>query len=364
MPTGKRILFLNWKDIKNPSAGGAEALTDAFASELAKTNDVTYITSSFPEASSEEYVNGYRILRKGTTKTTVLHAFFMQKALQKKYSFDLIIDQVHGIPFFSIWYKSHPSVAVLIHEIAGTLWKNILPAPLGLFVDTIWLWLYKNQKFITISLSTKQELISHHIPSNHISLVPVFSDFRPNTIPEKPDTTILILGRIAPVKRIEHGILAFKLLQKEFPKLRLVIVGKSEQAYEAYNKHIHMLAHNNAAISILENVSEEEKNTWLKRSRICLMPSEKEGFGIAIIEAASYGAPSIGYSVPGVQDAITDGETGLLAKEQTPAALAQCMRILLTDTDLYRKMQYNAFKQSNKYTKENSLRLFTSALES
>ncbi len=65
-------------------------------------------------------------------------------------------------------------------------------------------------------------------------------------------------------------------------------------------------------------------------------PSLEEAFGQVFIEAAACGTPSVGYPVGGVVEAIQDGVTGKIAKETTPAALADAILHLYSD-DQYRK---------------------------
>src|SRR5207244_3074787 len=61
----------------------------------------------------------------------------------------------------------------------------------------------------------------------------------------------------------------------------------------------------------------------LSRSRLLLIPSVREGYGIVVIEANACGIPAIGWAVPGVQDSIVDGKTGLLVPFGDTRALAE-----------------------------------------
>ena len=67
----------------------------------------------------------------------------------------------------------------------------------------------------------------------------------------------------------------------------------------------------------LKNISQELKNALLAKSNLFVMPSiiykkSVEGFGIAYIEAAQYGLPSIGGKDGGESDAIKNNETGII----------------------------------------------------
>ena len=72
------------------------------------------------------------------------------------------------------------------------------------------------------------------------------------------------------------------------------------------------------------------------------LPSYREGFGTAIIEAAAAGVPAIGSRIYGVTDAIVEGETGLLFEAGKIQQLVQSMRTLAGDASLRSRMGENA----------------------
>ena len=60
------ILILNWRDIKNPSSGGAELLTHEMAKRWVEQNhQVTLFTSRFKKSKATEIVDGVKIVREG-----------------------------------------------------------------------------------------------------------------------------------------------------------------------------------------------------------------------------------------------------------------------------------------------------------
>ena len=61
-----RILWLNWRDIKHPEAGGAEVFTHEVLCRLEKKGyETTLFTERFPGSSPVEYVDNVRIIRDG-----------------------------------------------------------------------------------------------------------------------------------------------------------------------------------------------------------------------------------------------------------------------------------------------------------
>src|SRR6185369_17247054 len=149
-----KILMLNWRDPKNPKSGGAEVVTMEYAKRwIAYGYEVTWFTSAFNNSNSEETIDGVKIIRRGNIITVYIFAVFFYFFSGTK--FDLIIDQVHGLPFFAPLYSKVP-VIVYIHEVAGEIWDYMYPFPInvvGKFLETFYLPLYKNIPFWTNSPS-------------------------------------------------------------------------------------------------------------------------------------------------------------------------------------------------------------------
>src|SRR3989344_3406502 len=96
-----RILFFNWRDIKNPACGGAEFMTHEIAKYLVSHgHQVCWFTSGFEGCKSEEIIDGYKAIRAGNRYTVYIHAV-LNYFLKLRISFDIAIDQINGIPFFT-----------------------------------------------------------------------------------------------------------------------------------------------------------------------------------------------------------------------------------------------------------------------
>src|SRR5262249_9593655 len=77
---------------------------------------------------------------------------------------------------------------------------------------------------------------------------------------------------------------------------------------------------------------------------------EKEGWGLTILEAAACGTPSVATNVPGLRDAVRDGETGLLVPAGNVAALAAAMGRVLEDTTLRERLGRAAIDWAARFT--------------
>ena len=63
------------------------------------------------------------------------------------------------------------------------------------------------------------------------------------------------------------------------------------------------------------------------------LPSWEEGFGVVYLEAMAHGKPVIACRGEGIEDVVTDGETGLLVKPRDVDSLAEAIRFLLDHSD-------------------------------
>jgi phosphatidylinositol alpha-1,6-mannosyltransferase len=94
------------------------------------------------------------------------------------------------------------------------------------------------------------------------------------------------------------------------------------------------------SVRFLGAVSDEVRNTWLRRADVLAMPSRLpgEGFGIAYLEAGAYGKPVVAGNVAGPAEAVADGVTGLLVDPSDPRAVAAALERVLVDRDLAQRL--------------------------
>jgi len=110
-------------------------------------------------------------------------------------------------------------------------------------------------------------------------------------------------------------------------------------------------------VSFLGRLTDEERDQALDRAAVFVMPSRLpphgdggEGFGIAYLEAALRGVPSVAGNVGGSVDAVVDGETGLLVYAASPEAVAGAVIALLTDEPRRRQMGLAAWQRARTFT--------------
>lgn len=117
------------------------------------------------------------------------------------------------------------------------------------------------------------------------------SRWRSRNTPAGKPPTILYTGRLIPEKRFGLLIDAFTLARQERPDLRPWIVGQGPE-HEALTDRIK--AHDLTAVAELSGfVSEGQLDQWMAEATMIFQPSEREGYGMVVVEAAVRGVPTI-----------------------------------------------------------------------
>ncbi len=365
------ILILNWRDPKNPKAGGAEYVTLEHAKAwVKKGHKVFWFTSSFKNSKETEIIEGVDIFRKGGTYSMYLLAPFFYLFSGNK--FDLVIDQFHGAPFFSPLYVRKPKI-LFIHEIPGKIWDLMFPFPIniiGKLAENFYFLLYKNIPIWTDAPSTINDLVKYGIKKENCTaiLCPI-SKSALNKLPVKEkNPTFIFVSRLVPMKGIEAVINAFKIIKEKEKNAKLWILGTGENKYfELLNKKVLEL-NLESSVKFWGKVSENKKYELLKKAHLLLHASVNEGWGLVVIEAASQATPSVVYNVNGLRDSVKNGITGIVLNNNNPEELAKGSLKLIHNKKQYKIFQKNSLNWAKslnwvKATKE-SLNLIKEALKS
>ncbi|OGG26314.1 hypothetical protein A3A59_03705 [Candidatus Gottesmanbacteria bacterium RIFCSPLOWO2_01_FULL_42_10] len=347
-----RILILNWKDLRHPLAGGAEIATHEYAKHLVKLgHQVFQISSLSPGLAKRETIAGVKVIRLGNLYTIQLHAcIFYLSHLRDQV--DIVIDEIHGLPFFTPLYIQKPILA-FIHEVAGEIWFADFSFPLatiGYMSEKIYFYFYRHLHFLTDANSTASELIKKGIPEINISILPL--TINPPTLvrlPKSQQPTLIYVGRLAPIKRLELLLEVCQILKTQFRSLKVIIVGRGKTHYI---NHLNQLTRKLGLINrvrFLHQVSEKGKFKLLRYAWILVHPSLKEGFGLTVLEAASQQTPTVCFRVNGLKELVKDKTTGIVVAEETANALAHELTNLLQHRRLRLKLGNRAQIMVNKF---------------
>lgn len=356
----KKILILSWRGPGHPLSGGAEIATLEYAKYWVKNGyDVTFFTSKFIGCKKDfELIDGVKIIRRANQVLGVHLNAFLWLTFQNKQKFDLIIDQFHGISFFTPFYIRTKKTA-FIHEVAKEVWwLNPLPKPLniivgfiGYFLEPVMFWFYKNIPFQTVSESTKEDLMRWGIPKQNIKVIHVGANLKKAVLKPKHKTPIItFLGALTEDKGISDALDIFTMINKSLPNSKFWIIGKGEGEYlETIKKKVSRLSCRKS-IRFFGFVSENKKFDLLARSWIVINPSIREGWGIVVIEAASVGTPTIAYNVVGLRNSVLDGKTGILCKKKNVEQMAEKSLELILNQSKYQKFSQNCINWSKNFS--------------
>lgn len=313
-----RILTYNWRDRKNPDAGGAEVFTHEVLERLAdRGHEVTLFAASFDGAPDEEVLDGVRVVRSGGRFGVYREA---KKYYRRRFrgEFDVVIDEINTRPFMTPEFVEEPVVA-LVHQLAREFWFYETPFPvswLGYYwLEDRWLSNYTDVPTLTVSESTRQDLLE--LGFGDVTVVPEGIDVDPlDEVPEKPDDpTFVFVGRMTEAKRPDHALEAFEHVSERLPDATLHMVGDGYMLDDLRSAA-------GDAVTFHGYVSEEKKRSLMRRGHALLVPGVREGWGLVVTEANAMGTPAVGYDVHGLRDSIKDGETGLLC-DPAPEAMAE-----------------------------------------
>lgn len=347
-----RILIFNWSDIKNPDSGGAEVLTHEIAKRwVAGGHQVTQFCSEFPDAKKKEIIDGVAIIREGSPIVRDPHipvhlAAYRWYQHHGKGAFDVVIDEIHGIPFFTPLYVKEKKIA-LICEVANELWDVTFPFPfnsIGKTIERHYFRFYTGVPFLTISASTRDDLIQKRVPKDHITVLPMgltvptpLAHFTKENTP-----TLIFVGRLAKTKGVDVLFNVLEAIKHKFPTVKLWIVGRGDNK-KRFDTHV----------TYFGFVSERKKFELMARAHIILVPSFKEGWGLIVPEAGIMNTPAVAYNVAGLQDVIQHEKSGLLVLPHSEAMADGVLR-LLTDKKLYASLQKQSQKIARGYSWDNT----------
>ncbi|HYM65041.1 MAG TPA: glycosyltransferase family 4 protein [Candidatus Sulfotelmatobacter sp.] len=352
------ILILNWRDTKNPKSGGAELVTLEHAKAwVKKGHKVTWFTSEFEGSKKEEKIDSVNIIRRGNYLTVFFYAPFFY--LFSRNEFDLVIDEIHGIPFFTPLYVRKPKIA-FIHEVADEIWDYMYPFPfnkIGKILERLIFVFYKNVKFMTASNSTKAVLKKFGIKEKNITvIISGLSDKPINKLPIKEKLpTFIFVSRVVKMKGIEEVVKAYFHILRSVKDANLWIVGNGEKKYVNSLKKMMESYSISTKVKFFGHVSNDKKLELMRKSQLLLHASVKEGWGLVVIEAASQGTPSVVYNVAGLKDSVVNDKTGIVISKNIPSELGERAMELLENKKKYYIFQKNGIQRAKSLKWEKSV---------
>ncbi|HXC25438.1 MAG TPA: glycosyltransferase family 4 protein [Gemmatimonadaceae bacterium] len=355
-----RILVVNWQDLENPSAGGAELHLHEVFGRIARmgketggnsTHEVDVLCSGFAGGPAHVNCDALQIYRVGSRFTFPLHARRAYTKLAAQRSYDIVVENLNKIPLYTKRWRPRRLVALTHHLFGATVFRE---ASFPLAAAT---WLaeqplargYRGVPFEAVSESTADDLVSRGIARDRIQVIFNGVDVQTLTPDQnsRSETPVFVyLGRLKRYKRVDIVIKAFALLDRKDARLEIAGKGDDRDRLERLVSDLHI----EHRVRFLGYITEPEKRDLLRRAWASILASPKEGWGISNLETAACGTPVIAADAPGIRESVIDGDTGFLVPGSDVGAYAAAMRRLLESPSVVRTLGENARRFAETFT--------------
>jgi glycosyltransferase involved in cell wall biosynthesis len=181
------------------------------------------------------------------------------------------------------------------------------------------------------------------------AVFPAFMDLEPflgPTLPLPTPPRALFVGVLEHYKGIDELAEAWRAVAAKVPTATLHLVGRGTRR-EVVERLVADLPDRTRWTEALPT---EGVARALDAATVLVLPSRSEGMGRVLVEAFCRGRPVVASRVGGIVDLVRDGENGLLVLPQDPAALADALCRLLTDTALAERLAAGAKAGADDWT--------------
>ena len=350
-----RILVLNWRDWGHPRAGGAEEDLHQFCSRAARDgHQVDVYCGGFGHATGSVSLDGCTINRVGNSLSVYCRVAWELARGQRRREWDVIIDDINGVPFFSPLYRAEPVVAIFHHAVGRTFFQEVpFPLPLvGLSAERLVPSAYRRAVITVRSLRIKQELIRRGAEASRVRVIPSGIDhsaFSPRSA-KSAAPKLLFVG---PVKRYKHPEIALEALSRLLrfnASSSLDIIGWSTREMRQNVMHTARLLGVADHVNFMGFVTDKEKAVLMSRAWVLLLPSEREGWSLAAVESGACGTPTVAFDVGGLVDSVRDGESGLLVPFGNREGFEDAVLRIITDETLRTKLERGALRWTQQFS--------------
>ncbi len=361
-----RVLVLNERDPLHPNSGGAELhVHQVFRRLAAQGYRVTQLVSQGRGTAEHEVLDGIEIRRLGRLRSYYPRVAWTCARETRAGRYDVVVECLNKVPFYSPLYSSVPVLAICHHlfgevafhqvawPIASAVWgaEQLIPA------------LYRKCQVVSISESSRDDLLARGLAPQRVRVSHCgidHPDLDVDTDSPRPPR-VAYLGRLEPYKNIDVMLRAMARLGDRFPNAEILVIGRGSARDDlaALAKELRIADRTR----FTGFITDEERNQLLLSARVCVCPSEKEGWGLTVIESNATGTPVVATDAPGLRDSVRHGETGFLVETRSVEAFADRIAELLSDDDLATRMSREAFAWSKRFHWDTAATEMAEALE-
>jgi glycosyltransferase involved in cell wall biosynthesis len=345
-----RILAVNWRDIRDPMAGGAEIhLHEILKRAVAAGHTVDLVATGYPGAPPLERIDGVQVHRRGHWRVANWLLPGLVQRLLRERRYDLLVEDINKIPFYTPLYRRGvPVLAVVPHLFGSTVFRETNPV----FATYVWAAeqlvarIYRHVTFEVISPSTRDDLVARGLPPERIHTILCGMDqarFRLDDPPPRAENPLVVTwSRLRRYKSLDIAVRAFAIIAAKLSAARMLIMGRGPD--EARLRRLVRALRLEERIEFRGFLPWGELVRTLHRAHTFLNPSPKEGWGLTVIEANCCGLPVVASDAPGLRDSVRAGETGFLVPYGDPEAMAAAALRQLTEPELWRAQHAEALR--------------------
>ena len=370
-PQGVNFLFLSWRDIKSPKKGGAEVHTHELIKRVAKNNHVVHFSPLYEGMKECENIDGVTYIRRGNMFSVIVWAMIYY--FEHRTQIDFVVEQCNTHRFFTRFWVNKRKRIFYIHQLTREIWDINLKFPFNVIGKKLETWMLRLQRFdhvITVSKSTKDDLVKIGFSEKKIHIIPNAVSYDILGYAIKDDISnkchdFIYVGRYSRYKGIDAAVKALGITKQKVSDVKLRIVGKKDECIideivKPFAKEYGLTYGDDESNDIVfcGFVSEQRKFEYMENSLALLFPSQREGWGIIVTEAAALGTPSIVYDSPGCRDAVDYGNAGYLCKVNNSEEIANKMLGCINDIDTYKKVRLSAYEFAQRFSWDNNEILF------
>lgn len=338
----RRIESYAWRDLDDADAGGSELHADEIFRRWAAAGlHIVHRTSTRDEPRA--FVrHGYRVIQRGG-RYDVFARVALRQTFRIRPSDTATIEIWNGVPWLSPLWAPRRRV-VWMHHVHREMWAEALPRPfdaIGRTVETrLAPRLYRRSTFATLSDSSADDIEALGIDRRRIAVIPpgVHERFTPDPARRSAQPLVVVVGRLAPVKRQRLALEALESARRSTPDLTVELVGDGPDRalVEAW------IDEHGAGdwVQLRGRVNDAELVDAYRRAWLVLSASHAEGWGMSLTEAGACGTPGVATDIAGHRGSAIPGVTGVLVADQgdLAGALGRGVIQLVHDGDLRASM--------------------------
>ena len=347
-----RLLLVNYEF--PPLGGGGGAVTANLARELAAMGwSVRVLTSAYAGLSRRQTIDGYEVLRVPTIRRrhdrssiaemvlAMAGSMIAAPLVARRWRPDLtiaffglpggpagwLVERLYGTPYL---------VSLLGGDVPGFAYRGIgiYHRLSGGVIRALW----RGARGVVANSDGLAELARRHAPGLPVAVVPNGVDpvtFTPQAQPRLPGPVrLLLVGRLVHQKAVDVMLNALASLDEAArPRLTVVGDGPERAALEEQSRRLGL----DSGVTFAGWVARDRLADTYRAHDVLVSPSRFEGMSLVLQEAMACGLPVVATRIPGSEELILDGETGLLVTPEDVAGLAAAVARFTAEPALIRR---------------------------